>query len=554
MKSIKIRWTWIFSLIFLVGISCDDRLDELNINPNGVDPETADLNLLLPTIITSLGQNITGLGFGDMAGVMQHTQKDGWSGGHNDYQWDNLSHNWSGWYGILRNNEEMYQKAVKNGYVFHQGVALVMRAYAFGMISDLWGAAPYEDALKAEEGSQYFKPKFAPQKDIYTGILSDLENANDLLSESSSSYTNIDPVQDVLFGGNVSKWRKFANSLALRYYMRLSAKEPDIAKNGINKITSSPDKYPLILDASDDANVAYNGSSPDDSWPTSEAFKADPSSNYMRIKMCQTLVDTLLKYQDPRIGVWANKVGIPLELVPGEGIDRIVDGVRQVSQDVVEKFENDFKDDHVKVNFNKNYVGIPVQIFSAGFYNMNPNIPQGVYNPHASQLADMYKESTGDLLLMRLISAAEVHMILSEAAAYGWIGSDPASHYAKGIQESFKAWKIGDQFAGYLERVPYEGLESIITQKWIASWSAATEAWFDYRRTGMPELKTGPSAKRKALPLRFYYHADAEIAKNRENAEEAISWLMPTEFKGQDQSNNSAWSKTWLLQGTGKPY
>lgn len=555
MKSINIQWAWIFTLIFLVGVSCDDRLDELNINPNGVDPETADLNLLLPTIITSLGQNMTGLGFGDIAGVMQHTQKDGWSGGHNDYQWDNLSHNWSGWYGILRNNDEMYRKAVEEDYKFHQGVALVMRAYAFGMITDLWGPAPYEAALKAEEGSQFFKPKYDHQKDIYTGILADLEEANEILSGSQSSYSNIEATQDVLFAGNVAKWRKFANSLALRYYMRLSAKEPEMAKNGITKITSGPEKYPLILDAADDANIAYSGTSPGDSWPTSEAFESDPSSDYMRVKMCATLVDTLLKYEDPRIGVWANKVGIPLELVSGEDVDKIVNGVRQVSKDRVEKFENDFKDDHIKVNFNPDYVGIPVQITSAGFYNMNPSIPQGVYNPHVSQLADMYKESTGDLLKMRLISAAEVHMILAEAASYGW-GSNPENHYAAGIRESFKAWKVADQFDGYLDRAPYEGLESIITQKWIASWSAATEAWFDYRRTGMPDLKTGPSAygKREGLPLRFYYHADAEIAKNQANSEEAIGWLEPTQYKGSDQSNNSAWSKTWLLQGTGKPY
>lgn len=158
MKSIKRQLAYILTLMLIVAVSCED-LDELNINPNGVDPSTADLNLLMPTIITSVGQNITGLGFGDLAGVMQHTQKDGWSSGHNDYDWNNLSHNWAGWYGILRNNEEMYNKAVEEDYVFHQGVALVMRAYTFGMIADLWGAAPYDDALKAEESSEFFKPK-----------------------------------------------------------------------------------------------------------------------------------------------------------------------------------------------------------------------------------------------------------------------------------------------------------------------------------------------------------------------------------------------------------
>ncbi len=550
MKILNISWVIILAAVLLVGTSCQD-LDELNINPNGVDPENADLNLLMPTIITSIGQSVVGLGFGDIAGVMQHTQKDGWSSGHNDYSWDNSNQSWGGYYGILRNNDEMYKKAVDGDYKFHQGVALIMKAYAFGMITDLWGDAPYQAALKAEQGSEFFKPEFAPQKEIYTGILAGLDEANDLLSQPAASYKNIDANQDVLYGGNVSKWRKLANSLALRYYMRLSAKEPQTAESGIRKITSDPSKYPLILNAGDDANIGYIGTSPGDSWPTSRAFDKNPSDGYMRIKMCSTLVEALQEYNDPRLGVWANKIAIPLKLVSGSGIDRIVDGKREISQDIIDEYDKSWK---IGVNFNTEYVGIPPSTFAASFYNLNPNLDQGLFNPHASQLADMYMESSGPLLQMRLMSASEVHLILSEAALYGWGPSNPEVHYAAGIQESFKAWGIGDQFGGYVERAPYDGLESIITQKWIASWSAAAEAWFDYRRTGIPELKTGESAKRQALPLRFYYNFDNEISKNTVNAEAAIDRLQPTEYKLNDVSNNSAWSKMWLLQGTGKPY
>ena len=116
------------------------------------------------------------------------------------------------------------------------------------------------------------------------------------------------------------------------------------------------------------------------------------------------------------------------------------------------------------------------------------------------------------------------------------------------------AWGVGDAFNDYIASAPYSGLESIIQQKWIASWTAAAESWFDYRRTGLPNLQAGESAKRQALPLRFYYHFEDEISKNTVNAEDAIGRLEPTAFKGSDVSNNSAWSKVWVLQGTGKPY
>jgi len=550
MNKIKNSFIIALTLVFTLVISCKD-LDELNINPNGVDPENADLNLLMPTVITSVGQSVLGIGFGDIAGVMQHTQKDGWSGGHNDYDWDNQGHNWASYYGILRNNDEYYKKAIEGEFVFHQGVALVMKAYTFGMIADLWGDAPYNEALQAEDGAEFFKPVFDPQKDIYTGILADLEEANTLLSGSNDSYSNISPSQDVLYNGDATKWRKFANSLALRYYMRLSAKESGIAQEGISKITSDPNKYPLIMDAADDATIGYAGLSPADSWPTNTIFNPDPSGTYMRLKLCATLVDVLQDLNDPRLGVWANKIETPLELVEGSGIDEIVDGTRNISQDIVDAYETAWT---LGVDYDSEYVGIPPSVFAASQYNLNPNLDQGVFNPHASHLNDMYKESAGSMLLMRIMSASEVHLILAEAALYGWASGSPEDHYGAGIQQSFNVWGVGDAFDSYIGGATYTGLESIIEQKWIASWTATAEAWFDYRRTGLPNLQTGESAKREALPIRFYYNYDGEIAKNTVNAEAAIEKLEPTAFKGNDISNNSAWSKTWLLQGTGKPY
>ncbi len=550
MYIIKNRFIILLSFLLTLMFSCKD-LDELNINPNGVDPQTADLNLLMPTVVTQVGQTVVGLGFGDLAGVMQHTQYDGWSSGHNDYDWDNQGHNWAGYYGTLRNNDEYYKKAKEGNYKFHQGVALVMRAYMFGYITDLWGDAPYTDALKAEIGDEYFKPAYNAQRDIYLGILADLDTANVLLSMDINSYENIDPVQDVLYSGDVSKWRKLANSLALRYYMRLSVKEPGIAEEGIKKITADPDKYPLITVASDDASIGYPGSSPYDSWPSNTVFDQSTSGRYMRIKMCKTLVDTLQNLNDPRLGVWANKIGIPLVLVSGTGVDEIVDGERHISQDIVDDYVDAWG---VEIDYDPEYVGIPASVYAAPQYNLNPNLEQGVYNPHASQLNDMYKETSGKYLQMRIMSSAEVNFILAEASISNWTSGSAEDYYNAGVMQSLNAWGVGDSYSDYIAGAPYSGLESIINQKWIASWTAAAESWFDYRRTGLPNLQTGESAKRDALPLRFYYNYDNEIAKNTDNANAAIDKLEPTEYKGSDVSNNSAWSKMWLLQGTGLPY
>ena len=554
MKKFNIKFIAV-SLIMLLAFGACHNLDDLNINPNNPDPEVTDLNLLMPTIIINLGQDIVSLGIGDLAGVMQHTQKTGWSSGHNDYDWNNPGQSWGGYYDILRNADEFYNKAVQEELEFHQGVGLIMKAYTFGLIADLWGDAPFSEALKAEQGSDYYKPVFDSQQDIYHGILDYLDEANTLLSKSGDEYTNINATQDVLYAGDVQKWRKFANSLALRYYMRLQAKEPSIAQEGITRISGNPTMYPIITSASDEANIAYSGTSPGTSWPINMVFNIDPLGEYMRRKPCATLVESLQALNDPRLGVWAEKVEIPLVLVPGTEVDRVVDGKREISKDVEEAFLANWEEDDLYLDYDQEYVGIPVQTFSAQAYNLTPNYTQqAAYNPHVSQLNEMYKETSGSLLQMRLLSAAEVNFILAEAALYNWAPETPETYYNNGIKESFNAWGLSDQYDEYINGISYNGLESIIKQKWIASWTAAAESWFDYRRTGLPNLQTGPSARREVLPLRFYYDINEDLSTNTENAEAAVAKLEATQYKGSDQTNNSAWSKFWLLQGTNQPY
>jgi len=89
-------------------------------------------------------------------------------------------------------------------------------------------------------------------------------------------------------------------------------------------------------------------------------------------------------------------------------------------------------------------------------------------------------------------------------------------------------------------------------QKWIASFTNASEAWFDWRRTGLPDLQTGPSPLRDAIPLRFYYGSD-EKENNATNYLAAIENLETTSYSSSDD-NDSAWSKMWLLQGTDEPW
>ncbi|MCK4989182.1 MAG: SusD/RagB family nutrient-binding outer membrane lipoprotein, partial [Bacteroidales bacterium] len=365
------RLIFILMGLTVLVFSCRD-LEEMNINPNGVDPAVAHPNLLLSTVVTYTGQAVVSLGYGDLAGVMQHTQKDGWSGGHNGYDWT-TSQGWGGYYGILRNVDEMYNKGVDMELEFHQAVALVMKSYVFGLITDLWGDAPYSQALKGEQGGEEnIKPVFDSQEDIYAGILADLETANTLFSGNQNDYEGISAVQDVLLDGDVMRWRKFTNSLALRYYMRLSEKDPSTARAGIEKIVDDPDNYPIILDANDDVTMEYPGASTADAWPTNTVFGQLEQGSYRRLKMCATLVDTMQGLNDPRLELWAQKVDVPLVVVatPADR-DETVDGIRYVGPDAVDKYVSQFG---FAPDEDPEYVGLPPSWSNLPqAYNMNPD-------------------------------------------------------------------------------------------------------------------------------------------------------------------------------------
>jgi hypothetical protein len=550
MKAIKHKISALLTVLLLMFISCQN-LEELNINPNGVDPANARPFLLMATVLTQTGQNVVGLGFGDLAGVMQHTQKDGWAGGHNSYDWSDQ--NWSSFYGILRNAEEILKKSESDGLEFYKGVALIIKAYNYGMITDLWGDAPFSEALKGEAGN--LKPSYDSQKDIYTGILAWLETANTLLSKDQNSYPDINTTQDVMYGGSVSNWRKFANSLALRYYMRISSKEPSVARTGIEKIAADPEKYPLILDARDDANIAYVGNSTSDSWPCNTTFDVS-ESNWRRLKMCSTLVEKLQELNDPRLALWASKIAVPLVLDPDrpDDFDEIIDGRRVIAQNIADTYEATYD---VLLNLDPEYVGLPpAWSILPQAYNLCPNLEQAPLNPHASHLSNMYKQAAGPHLKARLLSAAEVNFILAEAALNGWAaGGSAKDYYEAGIRASLDAWELTGSYQAYIteDGVAWDGTQGqLMGQKWIAGWTAAAESWFDYRRTGYPELLPGKIVKRSAIPLRFYYGTN-ELLYNAEKAEAAIERLETTSFSSTD-GKNSPWSKSWLLQGTGKPW
>lgn len=527
---------------------CQD-LTELNINPNNISEEDVNPNLLLPTVLSGTASKYNELSFIDLGGVMQHTQLDAWFDGHNDYEWTGGILSWDAYYSFLRDNELMRRRSEELGLDFHHGVSLVIRAYIFGLITDLWGDAPYTDAVKADLGGvNYNFPKFDQQDVIYKGILEELKQANTIFAKPDGTFDVLGGA-DLYFNGDVSKWRRFANSLALRYYMRLSEKDPAFAKQGVEAMLADANQFPLITSVADEALMGFVGVNSSDSWPSNTVFDAS-GSNFRRMKMCATFVDRLQALQDPRLAVWAKPVEIPIEVRATEPArtDKIVNGVRIVSPDVVAG---------IPVDTDTDYVGLPASgSKNPSAYNLNPTPGQTSMNPHVSYLSDIYRASKGDLLKARLLAASEVSFILAEAAWKGWAVPESAkTYYERAIQQSLTSWGRATDYSAYIQQpgVAFANTQAqIMEQKWIANWTTAAQAWFDYRRTGYPQLKAGPAAIRTQLPVRIPYMQN-EMSVNQKNAEEALSRIEKTAYSQAD-NENSAWSKPWLLQGTNKPW
>lgn len=554
----------------MVFTACEDYYTEMNQNPNGVDLAESNPNLMMTGIMQSAARSYLGLGYGNLAGAMQHTQKDGWHSSHNVYDWGPTD--WTGWYNMLRDTEFMLRRSKELEWDFHEGVALTMKAFIFGNVTDFWGDAPYTEALRGDR--DIVNPIFDPQEVIYNGIISDLNAA--VQKFATGNTLGLITQNDIYYGGNVARWERFANSLLLRYYMRISEKLPSVAQQGIERIYASGI---YMQSTADDANMDLLGNISQDSWPENVVQSSSAGSEFRRIKPCATLVNTLYDLDDPRLHAWFRPVhcrwvedptlptaidefirenGVLLEgrrsFLDIQYLDRIAEG-----NVYTRHFNPDLKAaDPVLANVpidTREIVGIPPGLITPDGFNLNPTVGQTIENQHVSQLADMFRQASGEFLKARILSAAEVHYILAEAAIKGWSVGSGQQHYEKAVELSLQMWGLGNQYGDYISKagVAYEGnVEQVLVQKWIASWTSASESWNDFKRTGYPQLQAGPASRYPAVAVRFPYGND-EINYNNRNTIEAVGRLEITQF-GQEIGDNNQWAKPWLMQGTGRPW
>lgn len=387
------------------------------------------------------------------------------------YNWTANDAYWN-FFSQLQNLNDLENIGIKTERPQYQGVAKVLKAMMFTEISDAYGAVPMSEA--GENSAKILTPKYDSQEEIY-------QQANDLLKEANTLLKNTSGVDgDQLFSGDTLKWRKFANSLRLRLLLKMMNKTNVSAE--ITEIYNNPTEFPIFESNQDAAVYKYSGVGNDVS-PLSIG-----RGRFYEIEQLAALSTTMLdmtnKYSDPRIDTWYSKP----QNSPNGSHAAIKPGI----------YSTDFKN---------------ISMLNANFFT-NATLIKGIY-----------------------MSYSELQFILAEMAEKGWVSGQAKTHYDNGVTASFEYWET-PMPADYLtQTAAYTtgNLTLIAEQKWLANFWNGFEAWNDFKRTGLPELKPSENnVNQNRIPNRLIYPS-IEQSINRENYTKAAEMI------GGDNINSKMW-------------
>ena len=461
-----------FISIAVLAFGCTKDFEELKIDKN--QPEVVTPDFLLPSVIFNLADFSVSqsYGFGDIisqyAGNYEYNDLD-------IYRWEANGSFWE-LYDYLQDVKEIKGYSQENETPNYEAVALILEAYCFSMLTDAYGDVPYSEANQAEDG--IFSPAYDSQEFIYGELLKKLEMANDLINTDESIQG------DLLYMGNMSKWKKFGNSLRLRLLMRISNVQ-DVSA-ALKEIVENPVTFPIFESTADDAIYSYSGTTPNLS-PYSEGrgreyeyFIAMPTSH---------LVNTLQDNNDPRLSAWidlkANEDGTfeYIGVAPGQNLGDIGRAKDYSARD------SSFFDEPSKI--------------------------QSIF-----------------------ITFSEVNFILAEAAAKDLIDGAAKDYYESGVKASFDQWGVAmpDDFLTSTVAYDENDEDTFYEQKWLALYHTGTEAWFDWKRTGKPVfIEAGPgNINNDKVPVRIMY-------PSLEQSVNSANYTKASERIGGDNINSRVW-------------
>ncbi len=185
--------------------------------------------------------------------------------------------------------------------------AKVLTVYLGIYDSDMYGALPYEQACRLKFDNVTVTPEYDMQEKLYTTWLSELDAAITAFTTPGAVMT---ASQDVVYGGNVAKWAKFANSLKLRLAARLLAQNPTLAKQIASQVSSASCGY--INDLSE--SVMFNKASVNNE---NDDYVYHWSNGFTGCAATKTVMDFMINNKDPRVRFFYQKNSWNSKIVQG---------------------------------------------------------------------------------------------------------------------------------------------------------------------------------------------------------------------------------------------
>lgn len=338
-----------------------------------------------------------------------------------------------------------------NGEGVNFAWAKVLRVAAMHRVTDMYGPIPYS---KVETGNLYVP--YDSQETVYKTMLQDLSDAVEELEKFVSQYPNTVPMKDYdrVYGGDYSKWIKFANSLKLRMAMRIRFVEPALAKQMAEEAVKSG-----VITANED-NTGYQPAGNNNFWTIAQSWGD--------CRVCADITTYMDGYKDPRQSKYFDKSGFDGVTYAG------LRSASNASTDLYGKYSKALAGQNDKIIW---MTAAEVAFLKAEGALMKWNM--GGQTGDAGAKA-FYEEGI-------------------KLSFEQWGAGDATSYIAddKSTQSDYKDPNAGTENTTAVSSITIKWdsedseehkLERIITQKWIALWPIGYEAWCEYRRTGYPHF------------------------------------------------------------------
>jgi hypothetical protein len=485
--------------------SCSkEALADLNVDPNAVNDIDMQYLLTLATLRVGGEYENTRVNMLYAAPMIQHTASTagyfsgdkyffnaGYSGAYMERQFTD----------VIKLLSEVISKTkgdASKSNIF--AVATLVRSFNMHRMTDIYGDIPYTQAGYGLESQENWFPKYENQKDVYAALVKDVKEAREKLSATGTNLGN----QDVVYGGDITKWKKFANALLMRIGMRMQKKD----EAGGKAIFAEAFTSGTFTSNADNAYIKYlagpqgvNRNGLNDGYWNTYKYSRD-------CKLSKTFVDWMKVNNDPRLMIVSGGVGNPDD-----------DKTWNIDPIAQKGMPNGYTSSNIKT---------VLTAAEGTAFDANGNRIFSMLNLKYLDWQDPYI----------LITHAETQLLIAEAAVRGWVTSTPETHFNAGVTAAVNAWTAFDptfarsaaDVTKYIADRKFTAADNtgklrlIGEEYWAASWLDDIESWSNWRRTGIPTLtptKDPNSEEGATIPRRLRYWQN-EAGSNPANFKAAV--------------------------------